>query len=68
MPTSDADLSIVLKAGQTDRNGLQAGRGAGVCRCGEGVLADTALIGLPEIVPNYRFAAFTVTHTDFWLD
>lgn len=28
-----------------------------MCSCGEGVLADTALIGLPEIVPNYRFAA-----------
>lgn len=51
-----ADLSYLLakhcKAGQTDRNGPQAGRGRGRACVGEGVLADTALIGFPELVPH----------------
>lgn len=37
--------------------------GGGDVRCGEGVLADAALIGLPEIVPIYWFAAVTVARS-----
>lgn len=38
-----------------------------MCSCGEGVLADTALIGLPEIVPNYRFAAVHSCTRPSWI-
>lgn len=38
-----------------------------MCSCGEGVLADTALIGLPEIVPNYRLAAVHSCTRPSWI-
>jgi hypothetical protein len=69
VPTSGADLPIGLASTaswadkQTDRNGRQAGRGW-ACRCGvkTGVLADTVLIGFPELVPNYRFCRRSQPH------
>lgn len=57
---------MVLEAGQTDRNGRQAGRERGRAGVGggEGVLASTALIGFPENSNQIiGLPPFTVTQT-----
>lgn len=38
-----------------------------MCSCGEGVLAKTAVIGLPEIAPNYRLAAVHSCTRPSWI-